>query len=907
MKKSLFIIPMMSLLFVGFSLASCDEHEHEFATELTHDDNGHWYAATCEHKDEKLGYEEHDLNVTTYPSTCTAKEYTITECSKCDYRKKKTNTDADLDPENHPYEEEFSYDSTHHWHKTTCKHDEIIVDYEPHNFVGDRCEQCNQQESITALEFELVDGEKEYKVVSYNNNIKNVIIPATYNNYPVVAISNNAFENSEVVSIKFEEGSKFNEIGEYAFKNCDSLTTVELVSTIETLGQGIFEDCDSLTSVKFDSDISKDDTKTKSKLTYLSDGMFKDCDSLVKIDMVKTIETIGVGAFENCKSFKEFNFYFETNNRGKKEYDGVKTISDNAFKGCESLETFEFVEIVQTIGASAFENCKALTSIVFDESEVKEIGEAAFKNCDALVEVMLPDSLKEVNSYVFENCDLLANVGISTGVVTVNEYAFKDCKALTTVEFVKEGTKSSKLEVLYPNAFDGCDALVYNIYDNGKYLASGSNENFVFVAPTNTNITNIIFHEKVEVVSVAALQGCNNLTEMTLKFVGQTNSSKESYIGYLFGAPNYMENNNYIPATLTSIRVENNAKIANNAFYNCGNIETVFVGKKVSTIATSAFENCTGLKTITFEESIALSTIDSRAFYNCNNLPNVYLPNSTTTIGDFAFYGCEKIYTFTINEKSKLTSIGYGAFANNYRITEILIPDDVKTIGEMAFYNCTNLAVVNNDSKLELTINSPSYGYVGYYAKVLANGSKKQYETSEKVEVITTPDYFMFTKDSKDNYTLVSYYGEQQSITLPLTIDSASTYSIRFENSTANTVIIPNGKTNLDKLAFANNSTIKFVVLPDSITTIEESAFAKCVSLESVVMNNVSVIKTSAFEYCESLTTLTLPTTLTKVEGYAFYGCEKLNNISYLGTALQWANVEINQTGNQVLNNTVFA
>ena len=72
-------------------------------------------------------------------------------------------------------------------------------------------------------------------------------------------------------------------------------------------------------------------------------------------------------------------------------------------------------------------------------------------------------------------------------------------------------------------------------------------------------------------------------------------------------------------------------------------------------------------------------------------------------------------------------------------------------------------------------------------------------------------------------------------------------------------------------------------------------------------MNNVSVIKTSAFEYCESLTTLTLPTTLTKVEGYAFYGCEKLNNISYLGTALQWANVEINQTGNQVLNNTVFA
>jgi hypothetical protein len=122
-----------------------------------------------------------------------------------------------------------------------------------------------------------------------------------------------------------------------------------------------------------------------------------------------------------------------------------------------------------------------------------------------------------------------------------------------------------------------------------------------------------------------------------------------------------------------------------------------------------------------------------------------------------------------------------------------------------------------------------------------------------------------------------------------------------------NTTISAGKLISLDKLAFANNSTIKSVVLPDSITTIEESAFAKCVNLESIVMNKVSVIKTSAFEYCENLSTLTLPTTLTKVEGYAFYGCEKLNNISYLGTALQWANVEINQTGNQVLNNTVFA
>ena len=228
---------------------------------------------------------------------------------------------------------------------------------------------------------------------------------------------------------------------------------------------------------------------------------------------------------------------------------------------------------------------------------------------------------------------------------------------------------------------------------------------------------------------------------------------------------------------------------------------------------------------------------------------------------------------------------------------EVLLPTDVTEIGDYAFARCGSLVVLsfkNNPYKAEVGMCR-----IPEYINKIGREAFSECSGFTKIIVPSTVDEI--------DFGAFSSITALQSITLPLTIDTVSTYSIRFENSTANTVIVPNGKTNLDKLAFANNSTIKSVVLPDSITTIEESAFAKCVSLESVVMNNVSVIKTSAFEYCESLTTLTLPTTLTKVEGYAFYGCEKLNNISYLGTALQWANVEINQTGNQVLNNTVFA
>ena len=902
MKKNVYIIPMLSLLFMGSLLASCSQHEHTFATDYSYDKEGHWYAATCEHKEEKMGYEKHDLKETVYASTCEDKEYTISECKECGYKKKTTNTKAELDPENHTFEEEFTYDATHHWHKASCKHDEVVDEYEEHTFVDGRCEDCNQLESISAIQLEKVEGEKEYKVVSYNNKVKDIVIPAEYNGIPIVSISTSAFENSDINSLKFEEGSKLVEIGSYAFKNCDSLKSVELISTIETLGEGIFEDCDSLTDVKFNADIAKDDTKTKSKFTYISDEMFKDCDLLEKIDMVKSIETIGVGAFENCKSFKEFNFYFEKNNRGVKKYYGVKTISDRAFKNCESLETFSFVEVLETVGANAFENCKALATLDFEDSKVSSIGEAAFKNCDALVSVQLPETIKEINSYTFENCDLLESVMISKNVEVVNEYAFMNCKALTTIEFAKD----SELKVLYPNAFDGCTVLKYNTYDNGNYLTCGSNDFFVFVSPSNTNISNIIFYEKVEVVSVAALQGCNSLTEMTLKFVGQTNSSKESYLGYLFGAPNHMENINYVPSTIKTIKIENNAKIATNAFYGCQNINTVFVGKKVATISTSAFENCIGLSSLTFEEDSALSAIENKAFYNCDNLPNITLPKSTTTIGDYAFYGCEKLYTFTIDENCKLTEIGYAAFANNHRITEIVISEKVKTIEDMAFYNCDNLAVVTNESKLDLTINSPANGYVGFYAKVLKNGSTTQYETSKKIEVYKTADHYMYTVDKDGNYTLVSYFGEQQSITLPEKIDGKD-YSLKLENSTACNITVASGKSTLEELAFANNKNIKTIVLPDSITTIGKSAFAKCINLESIVMNNVSVISTSAFENCENLSSLTLSKDLSKVESYAFYGCESLENVNYKGTATDWAKVEVSSYGNEVLNKVAFA
>ena len=76
--------------------------------------------------------------------------------------------------------------------------------------------------------------------------------------------------------------------------------------------------------------------------------------------------------------------------------------------------------------------------------------------------------------------------------------------------------------------------------------------------------------------------------------------------------------------------------------------------------------------------------------------------------------------------------------------------------------------------------------------------------------------------------------------------------------------------------------------------SIGSSAFDSCSSLTSVTIpDSVTSIGSSAFEDCYSLTSITIPDSVTSIGFYAFEYCDSLTSVYYKGTAEKWSNISI--------------
>ena len=83
-------------------------------------------------------------------------------------------------------------------------------------------------------------------------------------------------------------------IGNRAFSNCDSLTSIHIPDSVSSLGTYVFYDCDALTEVRFGNG-----------LTTIPDSTFEHCDALVSFIVPYRVSSIGARAFKDSVSFKE--------------------------------------------------------------------------------------------------------------------------------------------------------------------------------------------------------------------------------------------------------------------------------------------------------------------------------------------------------------------------------------------------------------------------------------------------------------------------------------------------------------------------------------------------------------------------------------------------------------------------
>ncbi len=154
-------------------------------------------------------------------------------------------------------------------------------------------------------------------------------------------------------------------IGNNAFYECSSLTSIEIPSSVTSIGSGAFFRCDNLKTVTFGEN---------SKLETIGFSAFYYCSSLESIEIPASVTSIGEDAFSECKNLKTVTFG---------ENSKLETIGSRAFYYCHSLESIIIPASVTSIGYGAFGGCSSLESIEIPAS-VTSIGDWVFEYCGSL-------------------------------------------------------------------------------------------------------------------------------------------------------------------------------------------------------------------------------------------------------------------------------------------------------------------------------------------------------------------------------------------------------------------------------------------------------------------------------------------------------------------------------------------
>ncbi|CAJ1955673.1 unnamed protein product [Cylindrotheca closterium] len=101
-------------------------------------------------------------------------------------------------------------------------------------------------------------------------------------------------------------------------------------------------------------------------------------------------------------------------------------------------------------------------------------------------------------------------------------------------------------------------------------------------------------------------------------------------------------------------------------------------------------------------------------------------------------------------------------------------------------------------------------------------------------------------------------------------------------------VDLSDGIQTIGSLAFGWCNLLTRIVIPASVTVIEEGAFESCISLESVILVDgdddpscLVTIGERAFNCCEALEEITIPSSVKRIQDYAFRRCISLVQVSF--------------------------
>ena len=493
---------------------------------------------------------------------------------------------------------------------------------------------------------------------------------------------------------------------------------------------------------------------------------------------------------------------------------------------------------VTSIGKYSFYNCTRLESVTIPDS-VTSIGSCAFSGCTSLTSVIIPNSVTSIGRYAFSGCANLTSITIPDSVTSIGGYAFSGCTSLVSV------TIPDSVTSIDVGAFEDC-----------------------------TSLTSITIPNSVISIQPYAFQGCTSLTSVTIP------DSVTSIDNYIFQGCTSLKSVNYsgTKSQWESIKGYNSisqiVKCNDGIYAKSKEIIIDGITFKLSDYYRTQVTGYSGsLVNITIPESVAyegltfnVTSIGDKAFYKCTSLASVTISNSVTSIGDYAFCNCTSLISATIPYSVK--SIGDYAFCNCTSLTSVTIPDSVTSIGDHAFDCCTSLTSVTISDSVK-SIGDYAFSSCENLTSVTIPGSVTSIgrSTFYNCTSLTSIDY----NGTVSQWKSIKGYGNVSKI-------------IKCKDGivgNGNTVIIDNLKY---KIYDDTASLVGYVDTPENLM-IPKSFWYDGYTFK------VSSIGVEAFYNCTSLTSVTIPNSVTSIGSSALSGCSNLKSVNYNGTKAQWKSI----------------
>ncbi len=730
-------------------------------------------------------------------------------------------------------------------------------------------------------------------------------------NFEVVleTIGRGAFQNCDKLT---DAGLlKAKKIEDYAFFDCDSLSSVEMDGRLDDAGKNIFKDCDSLKTVTIANGI-----------TVIGEGMFEDCVVLEEIALPDSVEKIERLAFENCAALKQIKIPDSTTSVGEYAFYGCSSatsayighnvfeIGEYAFGKCSVLESVEIKCAMPAISEGMFYGCSSLKGLTNLPEGIKIIGKNAFKDCALFSEIIIPATVTQIGDSAFDST-IITTIDIPVGVESIGSGAFTNCNKLSAINVAAKNRFYASVDGVLYNS-DITELICCPAGKTGTVVIKVGTKvigNDAFIGCTDVDVIEI--PDSVTTIATNAFNGCAD----DLKIKANCDSYAAEY-AKLYTIDVEKTHSSISEWIVTVEPTCDNAGIKEKQCVACGNVEETGVvdalGHNYDDGVVTKKATCedTGVVTYTCQNSGCDSkyTVDVPATGHNYDNGTVTLEPTCEIEGKKVFRcqneGCYDYYEITlpatghnmddgtVKIEATCTTDGEKVYKCkdedcNYETTEVIpaighdydegvvTKEPICEVDGVKTFTCKNDCGSTYTEAIPATGHSYDKGVITKYPTVKANG-----------EITFTCENEWCTEDCA-NHTYVVAIPNTAFDGILATNDGA--YADEDGNIQKLTWLITDeynlyiyADDTAEEWAPYRNAIVTATITGEA-TTVENGSFAYMPALTEVnILFSLGTIEAYAFQYCENLKTV-FTGSIAEIQEFAFYSCTSLESVDIYG------------------------